>query len=171
MPRRYVKRLRYNKDKYSIEQTNFQSTTVGNWSVVSAPDEFTVDSFQYNTIITAPTDTQGMRKVKHLTLSIANVGTTDSNLLMYAIVYVPAGYDVQPIRFPAAGLSTNNYTANQFVMMSGLIDFSAGPNRIRCPLARNLNSGDSIYLVLAVPQTTTGSLQVIGQISYAITLQ
>ena len=38
-------------------------------------------------------------------------------------------------------------------MASGVIDFSAGPTRIYSRLARNLNSGDNIYLVLATYST------------------
>ena len=50
------------------------------------------------------------------------------------------------------------YEPNQFVMSSGVLDFSGGPLRIRSKLSRNLNSGDRIALALATPATTGGTI-------------
>jgi hypothetical protein len=41
------------------------------------------------------------------------------------------------------------YEPNQFVMGCGVVDFSAGPTRISTRLARNLNSGDKIVLIMS----------------------
>ena len=169
-PKRRYYKLHSNKDKYSIEQTNFNSPAVANWTQVPAANETQLDSLQWNIDVVPPTDFQGMRKIKHLTISLCNAGSnTESLALIYNIVFVPQGYAAQTIAFPNNGYALNNYTANQFVMSSGVIDFSAGPTRIYSRLSRNLNSGDRIILILAAPGGAASSI--IGQISYAITLQ
>ena len=66
--------------------------------------------------IVPASEIEGMRKVKHLTVSLATTGTTGM------------------------------YEPNQFVMNCGVIDPSAGPIRFTSPVSRNLNDGDSIYL-------------------------
>ena len=115
MPRRYGKRPRYNRDKYSFEQTNFLSPTEDNWTLVETEDEALSNSRQWYIPLINPTTINGMRKVKHLTITLSNY-TSDANLLFYAIVFVPDGYSPQPIQFPSANHAINNYSANQFVM-------------------------------------------------------
>ena len=175
MPRRYFRRRSANRDKYSIEQTNIVTSATNAWPPVEVPVEDTTrqNSKQFAIPIVNPLDTQGMRKVKHLTVSIANAGAgAESTSLFYAIVFVPQGYEPQPISYPAAGYAVNNYEANQFVMSSGVLDFSAGPCRIRSPLSRNLNSGDRIYLILAVSSAASSDKTAFSaQVQYAITLQ
>jgi len=118
------------------------------------------------------TAVRGMRKVKHLTISVSGQTGSDADYvgLYWAIVYVPEGYTPQAFSVPTAeNPSVDLYAANQFVMDAGVIDFDAGPQRIRTPLSRNLNSGDRIVLLL---RTTVGSaIGVHGVVKYAITLQ
>lgn len=173
MPRRYFRRRTVNRDKYSIEQTNIVTPAVNAWPAVtvSETDPAYQNSQQYAIPIVPPVETQGMRKVKHLTFSIANNGSNNESIqLFYSIVFVPQGYEPQPIQYPASGYAVTNYSANQFVMSSGVLDFSGGPCRIRCPLSRNLNSGDRIYIILATSSnsSTTGYS---AQVQYAITNQ
>ena len=171
MPRRYFRRRSGNRDKYSIEQTNIVSTPCNTWPQFNPSDASLQASRQFTIPIVPPVETQGMRKVKHLTLTIANfASTSDSAPLFYAIVYVPQGYEPQPISYPADGYAVNNYSANQFVMSSGVIDFTGGPTRIRSRLSRNLNSGDSIYLILAT-YPSAPNMTYTAQVQYAITLQ
>ena len=169
MPRKY-RSHRIHRDKYSIEQTNVNTSAISNWVTVVGSSEDISDSKQTNVSVIAPVPYQGKRKVKHLTISMCNVGTSDNIPLIYSLVYVPQGYTPQPILFPEDGFAQNNYEANQFVMSSGVIDFSAGPCRIKSRLARNLNSGDSIYLILAT-NTLTSSNSILAQVSYAISYQ
>ena len=170
MPRRRYHIRSYNRDKYSIEQTNFNSPAVSNWTQVAAQDSTQLDSFQWYVDIVPSVSSEGMRKIKHLTISMCNPAASNENLaLIYNIVYVPQGYNPQTLRFPNNGYAQNNYSANQFVMSSGVIDFSAGPTRIHSRLSRNLNSGDRIIMILASPNGTGSSI--LGQVSYAITLQ
>ena len=149
-----------NKDKYSVEHTSFISRlTVGTTNSVS---------------IVPSTAIRGMRKVKHLTVSLSN-SSSDDNLagVRWALVYVPEGYTPQAFNIPTLeNPSVDLYAANQFVMSCGVVDFTAGPARIRTPLSRNLNSGDQIVLLLSPFFVGgTGNLDVSGVVSYAITLQ
>lgn len=172
MVRRYRRRY-VNKDKYSIEQTVIQTAPYNQWPTV-AGGTLIAPSRQFKVPILPSSDMQGMRKVKHLTFSITNGEwtTTETGPLLYAIVYVPQGYNPQDINYPAPDSAVPLYDANQYVMSSGALDFGGGPLRIRSPLSRNLNSGDSIYLILALPQyeTEKESLFTI-EVKYAITLQ
>lgn len=171
MPRRYYRRRSANRDRYSIEQTNIVTSQSNTWPLVEASNATLQNSRQFTIPIVPPIDTQGMRKVKHLTLTIANFASTaDSAPLFYSIVYVPQGYEPQPISYPADGYAVNSYSANQFVMSSGVIDFTGGPTRIRSRLSRNLNSGDSIFLILAT-YPAAPNLTYTAQVQYAITLQ
>lgn len=85
-------------------------------------------------------DIQGMRKVKHITVSLT--GITNENNIWWALVYVPNGTQPNPLNTQAGQASF--YEPNQFVMAAGLNDLTAGPVRIRSPVSRNLNSGDSV---------------------------
>ena len=173
MPRRYFRRRSSNRDKYSIEQTNIETQSSNTWPAVnvSETDPTLQNSRQFAIPIVPPVDSQGMRKVKHLTFSISNnQSTSDSGPLFYTVAFVPQGYEPQPIQYPASGYAVNNYEANQFVMSSGVLDFTGGPLRIRCPLSRNLNSGDRIYLILATAFAEQGS-SYSAQVQYAITNQ
>ena len=163
--KRYPKRSS-NKDKYSVEQTNIITPPPQQWTEVAPANETEQTSYQFAISIIPPTDLEGMRKIKHLTISFSFNADT---VLYYALVYVPQGYQPQTLHVPAQGFAVNSYKANQFVMSSGALDFTGGPCRIRSPLSRNLNSGDSVYLLLG---TYTGTTQpVLAQVKYAITLQ
>ena len=62
------------------------------------------------------------------------------------------------------------YEPNQFVMNCGVVDPSAGPIRFSSPVARNLNDGDSIYLLVRNTNNTT-AVTYNAVVRYAITLQ
>ena len=155
-PRRTIKS--YNRDKYSKE--NFRvAVAVGNTLVNGL--------YQGGQAIVPATTVQGMRKVKHVTVSLSkltNDGVDDAKPFHWALVYVPESYAANPIGAVGGSL----YEPNQYVMACGCVDPDAGPIRIRSPVARNLNSGDSISLVIGAP--TSGATYV-GVVSYAVTLQ
>ena len=166
MPRRYRRHFR-NKDKYSIEQTNIVSPVISEWPLFTPTSELESNSRQFAIAVLPPVDFEGMRKVKHLTISFSFIQDIP---LFYSIVYVPQGYQPQSLHIPSSGNAISQYDANQFVMSSGILDFSGGPCRIRSRLSRNLNSGDSIYLILAAINSNSDAF-VFAQVSYAITLQ
>lgn len=149
------------RSKYSVEQKSFRGTF--NTTAVN-------NLYQSNTELVSAINIQGMRKVKHLQLNLTVVPTASTSSydlvapIYWAIVYVPQGTNI-------GSLNVNNtlYEPNQYVMNCGVVDPSAGPIRFSSPLARNLNSGDAIYLVLG----TTNLLntpEVEGVVKYAITL-
>ena len=169
MPRRYFRRSyrSSNRDKYSIETTSIRLPS--SWTEVSLPD--LTPSLQTSIPVLQPVDVQGMRKVKHLTLSFSC--ETNQAPVWYALVYVPEGYNPNNLQIPNSGFAVSLYEPNQYVMSSGVLDFTGGPLRIRCPLARNLNSGDAIHLVMGVPKSGSSNTvpTIISNVQYAITLQ
>lgn len=166
MPRRYRRRLG-KKAKYSIEQTYVNFGSSANWTQVAATPPTVAASLQDVVTITDPTDLQGMRKVKHFDITFS-AGSADEPVA-YALVYVPDGRDPLPLLLRNAGAAGPLYLANQDVIACGVLDFTGGPCRIRSHLARNLNSGDRIYLLVG---TYTGiNISLIANIRYAITLQ
>ena len=167
MPRRYYRRRSGNRDKYSIEDTVVLAPSSASWPVIPATDE-TQQSKQFSTLIVPSIDAQGMRKVKHLTLTFSS---TEDYKLLYALVFVPSGYSPNPIRVPPLGQPTSLYEPNQFVMSAGVLDFSGGPLFVKTPLSRNLNSGDSIYLVVAATDLGQQNTNFTVNVRYAITLQ
>ena len=152
MPKYYKKKYYYpgSRDKYSVEHNGFSLTT-----------NSTGDAGQ--TVVPAST-TQGMRKVKHLTVSVASNSTSQPYPLWWAIVYVPQGTTANTLQIDSGTL----YEPNQFVMGCGVFDFDGGPLRVKCPLSRNLNSGDTIAFIL---HSTAANVIYNCCLSYAITLQ
>ena len=165
MPRRYRRRFR-NRDKYSVEQTIINTPNSSAWELFPSSGDLAATR-QVSYSVLPPTEVQGMRKVKHFTLTFT--ATQDVQPYYYALVFVPAGYEPQRINLPDTGLAINGYDANQFVISQGVLDFSGGPLRIRSPLSRNLNSGDSIYLLLATYDGVEAAI--LASVRYAITLQ
>ena len=166
MPRRYRRRYFGNKDKYSVEQTVINTPNSNSWELLDAVGTLSATR-QFVIPVLAPTVTQGMRKVKHFTLTFTS--NVDLQPMAYALVYVPEGYNPQRLNLPNGGFATEMYSANQFVISQGILDFSGGPLRIRSNLSRNLNSGDSIYLILATYDGVEAAL--VASVKYAITLQ
>ncbi len=170
MSRRYVKRRTFSKrNKYSVEQTSFSLTLP---EVVSGGDNL---QSQNSIAIVPPTDVQGKRKAKNFTISFAGVdhqngGSPDASFY-YALVYVPQGYQTGLLFSPGTNNARTLYSANQYVISCGIIDLSAGPQRVFSRLSRNLNSGDNIYLILKKAGSDTETFTISGVISYAITLQ
>ena len=155
MPKYYKKKYyRGSRDKYSVEQQ------AGSLTVPASQQGYTV--------VVPDTAIQGMRKVKHLTVSVAaNEGTETTNAwAFWALVYVPQG--TTPSALSLTG-TTGMYEPNQFVMNCGVVDFSAGPVRFTSPVSRNLNSGDKIVLILANSSTYNATYHYV--VRYAITLQ
>ena len=120
-------------------------------------------------VVVPDTNIQGMRKVKHLTVSLAarDLNNVENDICYWALVYVPQGTAVNTLSLTGG---TGMYEPNQFVMNCGVMDFSAGPCRITSRVSRNLNSGDRIVLILNGGAVTTERFY--GYVvRYAITLQ
>ena len=154
MPKKYYRKTRGSRDKYSVEQQ-------------AGGLEIPPNSQAWATVV-ADTAIQGMRKVKHLTVSLASSEGGEGDAYSYwCLVYVPQG--TAPNLMNITG-TTGMYEPNQFVMNCGVADFSAGPVRFRSPISRNLNSGDKIVLIMSNPASaSTKTYHYV--VKYAITLQ
>ena len=80
MPRRYHRRSTSSRDKYSIEQTNFLSPSIADWQQVAAEDQTQLASRQWFVDVVPPSTFQGMRKVKHITVSLANAASSTEDV-------------------------------------------------------------------------------------------
>lgn len=156
--------------RYSAEQHS-SMTTFNSMQVVS-------DDLAADIIVVPSTNTQGMRKAKNFTCTVNITSTVASAVIpalpyVWALVYVPAGTTATAPNVTGVSL----YEPNQFVIACGAGDLSSQPLRVFTPLARNLNSGDSVQLVVRFPFANTfdadtkGKLAVQALCRYAITLQ
>lgn len=106
-------------------------------------------------IVTA-SNVSGMRKVKNFTIEINPILTNGSNAysipFAWAIVYVPEGQNPSP-EFGNNTGGGSLYEPNQNVIMSGTGVTSQQSYRKFNRLARNLNSGDRIYLLIRLINT------------------
>jgi len=166
MPKRFFRKRYGPKNKYSIEQTIVNTPSSSTWELYAAVGNLAATRQTAYSIL-PPTDVQGMRKVKHFTITFTS--TVDTQPFYYALVFVPSGYAPQRINLPNEGIAIDSYDANQFVISQGVLDFSGGPLRIRSPLSRNLNSGDSIYLLMATYNGVDAAI--LASVQYAMTLQ
>nr|QIR82160.1 capsid protein [unidentified] len=161
--RRSFRRSGGQRDKYSVEQTGFQLTL---------PTTLTNGLYQQAVQVVAPDSAQGMRKVKHLTVNLTLRNANNEIELFWALVFVPQGYTPNAMYSVTGSVSGSLYEPNQFVMNCGIVDPDAGPIRFRSPISRNLNSGDSIYLIVGATDLFGASAPIInGIVRYAITLQ
>lgn len=167
MARTYHRRARGAKTKYSVEQKGFTTTLA----------TLSGNSRQAAIQIVPPTGTEGMRKVKHLTSSLSLMidhqpSDQFGSAVYWALVYVPEGYNVNGLNIGAPSASSSSlYEPSQFVMNCGISDPTAGPIRVSTRLSRNLNQGDSIYLVVGTYVTNTAVTPTVqGVVRYAISL-
>ena len=156
MPKVYYKKRRTysGRDKYSVEQR------AGYLEIPAAQQAWAV--------VVPDSSVEGMRKVKHITVSLAHqeVTTEYSGIAYWALVYVPQG--TTPNTMTLSG-TTSMYEPNQFVMNAGVVDFNAGPVRFTSPVSRNLNSGDKIVLIMSNQSSAT--VRHWYTVRYAVTLQ
>ena len=140
------------RDKYSVEQSFINGTASAATTAAFA--------------VVPPTDIQGMRKVKHLTVSLMPQASGTSSLV-WCLFYLPAG-------MTAPGFSSTSgapiVEPNQYVMNCGIYNSAAGPMRVTSPVSRNLNSGDQVILLVRALGAGE-SVAFSGLVRYAITLQ
>lgn len=169
------------RSKYSVE-TRLNNITLSTLGTDGTSKVGTLD-------IVPEVAIQGMRKVKHMQITVAlqhgvpgdgAPATVDITSLaslaggcpiLWAMVYVPQGQTA--IQAPSTAGSI--YEPNQFVIASGIADANAGPIRINTPLARNLNSGDKISFTYRILNGVTLASYDVGSslcvmCRYAITL-
>ena len=154
--RRAYRRGRYgSRDKYSVHQKAFSFTAQASPTTTAQ-------------LIVPSSATEGMRKVKHLTVNLTPILDQDGGQIWWALVYVPQGTTAGSIQLATTAALSDMYEPNQYVMNCGIVDPTAGPIRFSSPISRNLNNGDAI--VLLVRHTLGGNMDIRGTCRYAITL-
>ena len=114
--RRPYKRARYGKKlKYSVQQKAVEFST--------GSDDATA-----KVEVVPASEIEGMRKVKHLTVSCS--AEVDTGSFYWALVYVPQGTTPGNITVNIVTGTGGMYEPNQFVMNCGVVDPSAGPIRL-----------------------------------------
>ena len=164
MPRRYRRRMSrrpLKTVKYSNETTNMTGT------LNMAANENNKIA-QISASLISSVKSQGMRKAKNFTLKFIYSGTVP---LIYVLAYVPEGQHPSTITLGLPDQVASLYEPNQNVIMSGYICPGANQAQVaRTRLARNLNSGDSIQLIIANCTSTAIQNQTLGVcLNYAIT--
>ena len=134
--RRAYRRGRYgSRDKYSVHQKAFSFTAQASPTTTAQ-------------LIVPSSATEGMRKVKHLTVNLTPILDQDGGQIWWALVYVPQGTTAGSIQLATTAALSDMYEPNQYVMNCGIVDPTAGPIRFSSPISRNLNNGDAIVLLV-----------------------
>lgn len=124
----------------------------------------------YATLIKS-TDIQGMRKAKNFTVTFANNSTVP---IQWALIYCPQGFPETALTLDiGVEAAASIFEPNQNVIMTGVTWATAPQNKYTTRLARNLNSGDSIVLLirqLIVQQGLPQKCHFLCTLNYAITL-
>lgn len=146
----------YKIQKYSNETYTFTGT--GNITAAGTPVP----------MISAAA-TQGMRKVKNFTLTIACTAAIQTPIF-FVLVYVPDGTLPSLVNKGTPANPVSIYEPNQNVILSGILSFNQDTSLTKFTrLARNLNSGDSIQLILApVDNSAALTLDIAATLNYAI---
>ena len=138
--------------------------------------------YQQRLPVVVSTDLQGMRKAKNFTVQLLFTNYTLGDYFFWALVYVPEGLSVnlllqgQSFQTERPDATTQVvasvaelYQPASHVIDSGIKKMSTSGVKVTSRMARNLNKGDSIQLILGFPHTQLGTMT--GLIKYAITLQ
>jgi len=168
--RRYYKRRSYiprPMKKYSVENIMISDTLAHDGSGWLAPKDVSDNPIAYNVVnpaqfvIDAVTQTiQGTRKVKNFSMTLlANI----ERPILWALVYKPEGVDVKELA-PTGG---SVYEPNQNVLMTGVFE-RGQQNKWFTKLGRNLNSGDSIVLLISAYSADAQNIYWGAQITYAV---
>jgi hypothetical protein len=114
----------------------------------------------------------GMRKAKNFDITLECSPNNNKHGVIWALIYIPEGVALTgaELKYATDGKFQSIYEPNQHLIASGIASPQV-PIRVFSPLARNLNSGDAIYLVLRSPSSTDPvEYAVLAKINYAICL-
>jgi len=101
-------------------------------------------------LVVPASTTQGMRKVKTLTVQLSTVNSV-ADILGHLSLSLKATIHRSS---HLVLLMASMYEPNQYVMNCGVCDPDAGPVRFSSRISRNLNSGDRLYLVIGSASST-----------------
>lgn len=145
MYRRRSSSRRYNRRIKTVKYSNETQSVSGNWIIPEGGDQ----NLAINMIPAIAQ--QGVRKCKNFELSMVSEpwSNEDTAPVFWALVYVPQGTSPSQIQVGSSTNTASMYEPNQNVIMTGIWPSNlTSMYKVKTRLARNLNSGDSIYLVL-----------------------
>ena len=163
---------RYRRRRYLLSRSS--KTRYSNVTYAAISQFVNNQENQYVIQFTGATSVLGTRKCKNFTLSLCSNSIVPFN---FALVFVPEGTSPSQLH---AGVSVSEgvllaaslYEPNQNVILSGSF---GGPNstveKFKTRLARNLNSGDRIVLIVKPLQydpDSTDQVLVNAMVNYAI---
>lgn len=177
--------------KRAIKRVKYSNETFSNAISITAPgssDEQLVNNYWIPVI--TPSATAGMRKAKNFSITITCIPPTAIDesyiynvpvIVSAMLVYLPEGTNpmapdysaISEPTFPTPAPLTNVYKPEQNIIMSKLGNLTtAGSLTMRNRLARNLNSGDSVGILLSCFSSQLQSAQqfpVVITANYAVT--
>lgn len=162
--RRYNYRRPLKTQKYSSETVTQVGTIALQQNAANAPT--------IAVPIVTPTNIGGMRKVKNFTLRFQSGVSCQYQI---ALVYVPEGTNASNIQISNNNNVVSVYEPNQNVIIAGIVTtgIDNATSVLRTRLARNLNSGDSVYLAIRQLNSFTAlpaqEAQVFAMVNFAIT--
>ena len=138
MPRRRIRSYRRGRPLKTVKYSNETYNATVQFNLAA--------NTQASTALIAAVDSQGTRKAKNFTLRFVFAG---SQPLMVALVYLPQGQQPNILTLGTIAQPASIYEPNQNVILSGyIVPSSNQAPTYRTRLARNLNSGDSIVLIV-----------------------
>ena len=149
--RRYSGRYRKSaKQNYQVERPFFQINETGPGG---------------NHVVIPASNVSGVRKVKNFSIEFNRA--SGQSILVWALVYVPAGYGPNALILTGTDITTM-YKPTQNVIMAGMYDPSdpATTARKSTRLSRLLKEGDCVALVYS----TTAAINFRFIVTYAITV-
>ena len=144
MPRTRIRSYRRSRPLKTVKYSN---------ETYNATVNFNLDAgVQASAALISAIDTQGTRKAKNFTLRFVFGGNVP---LVFAMVYLPQGQQPGNLTLGTVQQPASLYEPNQNVILSGyIVSHQNQAPSFRTRLARNLNSGDSICLII---RTVDGS--------------
>lgn len=176
--------------KRAIKRVKYSNETFSNCISVTAPgssDEQLCNNYWIPVITSS--SVAGMRKAKNFSITLTCIPPTlSSNTAIYDIpvivsamlIYLPEGtkpmapdYSALPEpEYPTPAPLTNVYKPEQNIIMSKLGNITtSGSITMRNRLARNLNSGDSVGILLSVfslPLENASQFPIVVSANYAV---
>ena len=157
MARRYRRRHRYTVAR-PLKTTKYSSETYATAvNIIGSGPVGTHGTFSFPVIPNAIGGVLGTRKAKNFTLRLCSEQTLiqptsgpdtfERGRVAFALVFVPEGTTASPISFGSQNAPASLYEPNQNVILGGIID-SQQTYSFKTRLARNLNAGDTIVLIL-----------------------
>lgn len=165
----YRRRYRYPRSySFRSSRTKYSNETMNSTNALTFTGS---GSTNINPIKLVPSiSQQGVRKTKNYTLSLYCSAIGEKSVpLQFVLVYVPEGTTPSALTIGTDTATSSLYEPNQNVILQGSI-LAGGSivQRFSTRLARNLNSGDSIQLIIQNPNGISGQATLQTQLNYSI---